>query len=158
MSEIFVWFWLYVQTDASLCSQLKTIIIQIKFLLFLNKLTWWQDSNVYFGYARVSILLDNCPFHKSNIIKNYLMNSWFNVFYLPAYSPQMAPMEIVFNTTKKKVIAHQKDRVVNWSKSNSGVLVLRVKEEVGPKVIAKCFSRLYSHLGQQFPYFEYWEN
>ena len=158
MSEIFVWFWLYVRTDSCLCWQLKIILIQIKFLLFLDKLTWLLDSNAYFGYASVSILLDNCPFHKSNIIKNYLVNSWFNVLYLPAYSLQLAPVEMVFNIIKKNVIAHQKDRVVNWSKSNSGVLVLWMMEEVRPKVIAKCFVRWYSHLGQQFLYFEYWEN
>ena len=111
----------------------------------MNKLTLWLNSNSNFEYESVTILLDNCPFHKTNRVKDYLMNIWFNIFFLPAYSPQLALVEIVFNVIKKKVIALQKDRVVNWGKSDSSTLVLQVMEgcqaEGGLKVLCKTIQQ-----------------
>ena len=69
---------------------------------YMNKLNQWLLKNTYFGYKKVTVLLDNCSFHKSKATKNN-----FNLFdatfmYIPSYSSTLAHVELIFDFLKKK--------------------------------------------------------
>ena len=62
----------------------------------MNKLNQWLLKNTYFGYKKVTILLENCSFHKSKATKNN-----FNLFdatfmYIPSYSSTLAHVDLIF--------------------------------------------------------------
>ena len=46
--------------------------------------------------------LDNAPTHCSETSINFLKNQGFNTIFLPAYSPQLAPVEVLFSILKQK--------------------------------------------------------
>lgn len=46
------------------------------------------------------IIADNVPFHKMNFIKNFVSSKGHNLIFLPAYSPQLNPIEEVFSKWK----------------------------------------------------------
>jgi transposase len=64
---------------------------------FRNKLL------VHFNNFRNDILvMDNCRFHHRHDVKEYLIENRINFLYLPAYSPQLNPIEEYFSHLKAK--------------------------------------------------------
>ena len=63
------------------------------FIWFLKILISWLQSNNYFEYSQVILLLDNCSIHKSDSTISVLQRFKFTTLFIPAYSPDFAPVE-----------------------------------------------------------------
>ena len=61
----------------------------------------WLDNNNNFGYDKMEILLDNCSYHKSRETQNILKKLLYNIYYIPAYSPEFVPIEVCFSLIKR---------------------------------------------------------
>lgn len=48
------------------------------------------------------LIMDNCRFHHRSDVKQYLLDKGINFLYLPAYSPQLNPIEEYFSHIKAK--------------------------------------------------------
>ena len=64
------------------------------FSWFLKILYSWLKTKNFFGFSKVVIILDNCSIHKSNSTESLLSKINFTVFYILAYSPDFAPVEM----------------------------------------------------------------
>ena len=53
------------------------------------------------------IIMDNVRFHHSSTIKNLLNDKNIGFMFLPAYSPELNPIENVFSALKSKVISYR---------------------------------------------------
>ena len=73
------------------------------FLRFLKKLFRWIESRNRFDWDKVIIVLDNCPSHTARSVKDFFSSTDYLVFYLPPYSPQLAPVEKAFQTLKIRI-------------------------------------------------------
>ena len=80
------------------------------FISYLNK---WILGNNMFGKKNVSIILDNCSSHRSSASKNTIISNNITIIYLPTYSPQFAPVELIFNIFKKNLLSQT---INNWMK------------------------------------------
>ena len=100
------------------------------FQLFINYLHNWLVDNNMFGKKDVSIILDNWSSHRSNNSIKTMKRSNMNIVYLPTYSPQFAPIELVFWIFKRKLLTQTKYNWIqlgkaesfNWIKSALGCL------------------------------------
>ena len=102
------------------------VLIQIKFLVFWENLMWWLNSNSNFWFKIITLLLDNCPIHKSARVKSYLTNSCWNTIFQTAYSPQLARVEKVFHIIKNQRYSSPKYSRNLLNKSNSWAVILHV--------------------------------
>lgn len=69
----------------------------LKFLNFLQELiTKLNNENIFTG----RIIMDNASIHKKEEQRIFLENSGFELKFLPAYSPQLNPIEEVFSKWK----------------------------------------------------------
>ena len=50
-----------------------------------------------------TIIMDNLPVHHAKIVKDYLNEKQINVLYLPAYSPELNPIEEAFSKIKNYI-------------------------------------------------------
>ena len=74
------------------------------FQLFINYLHNWLVDNNMFGKKDVSIILDNWSSHRSNSSIKTIKRSNMNIVYLPTYSPQFAPIVLIFLNFLEKFI------------------------------------------------------
>ena len=54
----------------------------------------WLHSHDCFGYSEVILLLDNCSIWKSSFTFKVLQSFKFTTLFMPAYSPDFAPVEL----------------------------------------------------------------
>ena len=122
------------------------VLIQIKFLVFWENLMWWFNSHSNLGYKTITLLLDNCPIHKSASVKSYLTNSYWNTFLQTAYSPQLARVEKVFHIIKKKTLSLSK--IFKKSIRIDQIVELWYFRWWGEwrEQISKCFKKLYKRI------------
>ena len=54
------------------------------------------------GNAPITLVLDNVRFHHSQVVKDICLSKGVSIKYLPAYSPQLNPIEEYFSTVKSR--------------------------------------------------------
>jgi transposase len=69
-----------------------------KFIEFLNRL-------IYNSKKKVFLIVDGHPTHRSKKVKNFLLKheKKIKLFFLPPYSPELNPDELVWNNLKSKI-------------------------------------------------------
>ena len=63
----------------------------------------WVQSHNYFEHSQIILLLDNCAIHKSNQVAALFQKVNSIILYIPAYSPDFAPVEMCFGLIKRKL-------------------------------------------------------
>ena len=127
--------WYLLATDSTIDSAI--------FWHFIKKLEYWILSNKMFGYSDVLWIMDNCPSHKSNFTRKTLANTKFNFHFLPAYSPNLAPVEMCFSYLKHKWWSLSKGWVIRLKNKNEQNILLRAMKTISKALIKKWFSKLY---------------
>ena len=64
---------------------------------YVSRLSDWIDTNNTFGYEKVLLMLNNCPSQRSEECMKLFKALKHQVIFYPAYSPQLAPIEMWFN-------------------------------------------------------------
>lgn len=101
----------------------------LKFLDFLKELVrQLNEENIYSG----RIIMDNASIHKNEDQRSFLEENGFELKFLPAYSPQLNPIEEVFSKWKH-YIAQQNSSSINelYSSINSSASLISVSDCVG---------------------------
>ena len=80
------WFWTFIQ---------RTTNSEI-FRAYWMSLIKWMEDNQNFKHERVIVLLDNCSSHRASIVKQEMIRSKLNIWFLPPYSYMLAPIEKAF--------------------------------------------------------------
>ena len=73
------------------------------FIWFLKIMVDWLQSHNYFEWSRVIVLLDNCSIHKSGQTLAVFESLKFATMFIPAYSPEFAPVEYWFSQIKRRL-------------------------------------------------------
>ena len=95
------------------------------FVDYITELFKWLrwDQNV--DMNKIVIVLDNSPIHKSKKSLKHLDEFGWDILFLSAYSPDFAPIELLFNSLKRKLSKQEKGNVV---KLNSEARLRSIRE------------------------------
>ena len=110
---------------------------------FIKKMEYWVFKNNIFGYEKALWILDNCPSHKSKFAYKTLKNTNFRIHFLPAYSPDLAPVEMCFAYLKRKLWSLSKGRIIRLTIKNEQSLLLQAVKSLTVVIIKKWFSSFY---------------
>ena len=120
----------------------------LKFIWFIKIFYSWTISNNYYGYNEVLILLDNWSFYKSSTSISLLKTLGYTVAFLPAYSPDFAPIEMCFILLKRNLSE-------SWKKENSKLSLKVNKAKVynslswlNKKTIKNLFGKLICNINE----------
>ena len=83
------------------------------FRSYLNGLMEYILRRNKWAPSKVLLILDNAPIHHSNKTKEALMAAGVSVIYLPQYWPELAPIESVFNSFKRKLSKYEDSRIID---------------------------------------------
>ena len=95
------------------------------FVDYIVELMKWLRTDLKKEMTGIVIILDNCPVHKSKRSLKQLNKYGCRVCFLPAYSPDFAPVKLLFNFLKHKLSVQENGISV---KLNSEVGLQSIKE------------------------------
>ena len=67
----------------------------------------------------IFLLIDNFPSHKADDVKNLAKEINIELCYLPAYSPQLQPIEKVWYKNKRDNMQYKIDNIKNFKKNDN---------------------------------------
>ena len=70
-------------------------------LSYLCSLMGYITKNTPYDLSNCLLVLDNCPSHQAKGVLNLLQSTRINVTFLPAYTPELAPVEQMFRSFKE---------------------------------------------------------
>ena len=85
------------------------------------------------------ILFDNAPTHRSKVVKEFIKEESLSVVFIPAYSPELAPIEKYFALLKRIVTRKAWKDEVNWKKEESMVIIKRATQSIPCKIISNIW-------------------
>ena len=115
-----------------------------KFDSFLDKLNYWLTANKIFQKKEVLILLDNWSIHKTAQIFQKFKEINYNVIFLPAYTPQFAPIEMWFSMIKRNLRQIYNGKIVKLSLKSSYNNVYNALRQIKWEYIKQLFKEMYS--------------
>ena len=118
------------------------------FVWFLKILDYWLKLKNNFGYSQVLLMLDNCSYHKSSSSKSLLRKLGYTVIYLPAYSPDFAPIEMWFSILKRNLSQTWIKENINLSQQHNYNKILRSLSSMRSSLIKKLFGRLFKNINE----------
>ena len=98
------------------------------FMEYISELIKWLRIDLNADMNKIIIMLDNWQVHKSKAWLKYLNEFGWRILFLPAYSPDFAPIELLFNTLKRKITRQEKGNIV------------KLKSKEGMKSIKECLA------------------
>ena len=95
-------------------TKLKNIVDFIRVLLEFIKLKYEVEID------KVGIILDNCQTHRAKELKVFSWKNSLKLYFIPVYSPELAPIETYFSLLKSFAIKEANHSLINL-KSNKGM-------------------------------------
>ena len=104
-------------------------------------LNQWLTTNNNFGFNEVFLLLDNWSTHKSATSQSLLKQLPYMIYYLPAYSPEFAPVKMCFGIIKRNLSKLCKTELIKLSLKYNYAKIYRSLSKLTCSIIKKIFKR-----------------
>ena len=117
-----------------------------RFIIYLQNLKNWLDENNNFGFKKIWILLVNLAVHRTSSIADFWLKCNLILFYIPPYSPTLAPVELAFGILKRKSTLNKEDKSINLYNYEGYIHVVKRMKELNAEVIRNCYSHFYKEL------------
>ena len=124
------------------------------FAFYLKNMTSWLDENQNFGCDQVSIILDNCSIHRAGKTMEYLHSRPWNIYFLPPYSPQLAPVELAFNNIKAHIKHRSRDTGLKLNTTRGLGYSLEIMKPIEAKSVKGYYSNFFETLKGFLPIFK----
>ena len=118
------------------------------FKIFWKRLNEWLMKNNFFGYNHAIVTMDNSSIHKWKNVVRLLRKMKADVIYLPAYSPQFAPIEMCFSIIKSKLRAICSKGVVKLHLKSNTVEICTALKQVKWNTVRHLFKNMYSSINK----------
>ena len=116
------------------------------FVQFLDSLFQYMDKKEDKVWSTSLIIMDNWPYQKSKLVKEKLKAWDINWIYLPPYSPELAPIELLFRSLKAK-LRRCRDKEMIWLSSQTGIdTIIKATREIRPKEIIKYWVQFFNEI------------
>ena len=143
--------------DDGLLSSPNPILIQNNFAFYWKHLAEWLDDNSNFGFKNVAVILDNCSSHRAKTTADYLKRSNWSIYFLPPYSPQLAPVELAFNHIKSHIKFKDRKALLKLSKVDALSYALKIMKPVTSTSIKGYYWKFLQNVRGFLPIFKTYE-
>ena len=116
------------------------------FSMFCRELNKWLNKNEFFDFSNVIVTMDNSSIHKWQNVTKILNKMKAKIVFLPAYSPQFAPIEMGFSIIKSKLRKLWNKGIVKLHLKSSIIEIWRSLKHLKSKTVKKLFKNMYSRI------------
>ena len=113
------------------------------FIKFLESLFQYIHKKGKEILSNSLIIMDNCPYQKSESVKELMKNWNANWIYFPPYSPELAPIELLFRSLKAKIRVCSGEEEVYFSSQHEVDPICKVLRQVKPKEIVNYWIQIF---------------
>ena len=113
---------------------------------FLSDLAKYLKSKTYFKNKRLTIMLDNASYHKTNEVRDKLKTIATNVCFIPPYTPQFQPIELFFGAIKCMLREERPIHEIKWSHGEEERLLKSKLLSVSWSTVIKCFRKVFQKI------------
>ena len=111
-------------------SPIKESVNSFIYKQFLENLEGWLKKKKGSQFSNIILIHDNAPIHRAYEWQEFMKYSQYQHAFLPPYTPEYAPIELVFSSLKSHVKKKQTKTLIDF------------KKEIGLRVIANSLSKL----------------
>ena len=115
----------------------------LTFSYYLYKINNWVAANEFFKHKNMILTMDNWPYHKSKITSNFMRTLNWKVYFLPVYSPSLAPIELAFAYIKKLLLKEWKGKTLNLKKKLVNSHIVKEMKSLTKQKVIKIFKNFY---------------
>ena len=72
----------------------------------------WKESSL--SNNEIGVILDNSPVHWAKAVIDFIKEENINVYFIPPYWPELAPIEKYFSILKRIVCINTEDKTINF--------------------------------------------
>ena len=116
------------------------------FIYFLNRMIEWLIKNNKFGFKNINLILDNCPYNKSKEAIKNMQKLPIKIYFLPPYSPSLAPIELMFGWIKIIINKRSIGMKINLKSKEANNQIFKVFKDINNELTRKMFSKFYKEL------------
>jgi transposase len=116
------------------------------FAEYLDKLFKYVETICQIPIRRIWLILDNCAVHRSKKIKEVLREKECHVWFLPQYSPELAPIEMYFGRLKKEVVKVGRDKLTDLGQKEGIVLLNKAIQTIKAKEVISYWDHFKTEL------------
>ena len=113
------------------------------FTKFLNGLRGFIEEKIQIDIREWLIILDNASTHHSKLVTDYINRQKLCVAFIPAYSPELAPIIKYFALLKRMVSKEASKTRINWKNKNSMTLIKRSMKQIPSRLILNIWGTLW---------------
>ena len=124
------------------------------FVSFLMMTIDWILLKPDYRGRKIVFILDNCPVHRSKVSKKFMEDSNYDYMFLPAYSPTLAPIELVFALMKQEMKNWETSKIIKWKSKYGTKLINSSLASIHSCKIVRCWCHVW---GVSFKYLDDYE-
>ena len=84
--------------------------------------------------APIIVMLDNASVHLTNEVKRVSKHSFMEIHYLPPYWPHLAPIEIIFGATKRRISNLKTSNPIDFTKPTGKKIIMNSLVQINTKI------------------------
>ena len=115
-----------------------------KFIDFMKKLLFWVKFDLNYDLKKTLVILDNLSIHRAKCTLNLLSKAEASFSFIPAYTPEFAPIKLIFNILKMRLIKQSSSRSLKLNKKDAFRALKEALVSVDRKEIQKCFNHSFN--------------
>ena len=109
---------------------------------FISALKQFVLTKVRIPIDKVLLILDNASIYKSKSMKMQYLEEGFRVIFLPAYMPDLAPIEKYFSIIKSSMLKEASGILLNWRSDDAMEKLNRMFMKTTREEIIRLWSTL----------------
>jgi transposase len=119
------------------------------FLNYCSDLVDFLKANSGWAMNKIGLILDNWSYHRSKSVRRYLGETGLNIYFLPAYSPDLAPVELFFGWAKKNALRIKEQGTVDLSKPEGKEVVENSIQLISEETVINFWRHFISQIKQK---------
>ena len=116
------------------------------FIQFIENLFRYINKIDAQSIPKTLIIMDNVPYQKTNKVQSVLSGRRVSTIYLPPYSPELAPIELLFRSLKAKLRKWVDQREVSFSSQHGLEIVCQSLKQIRSKEILRYWTHFYKEI------------
>ena len=120
------------------------------FIIFLDNMLKHNRQNFDIDKEDIAIILDNWSIHRAKAVREYWKQNDIKVYFPPAYSPELSPIEMYFSRFKNLLIEYAGDNSLDIKSEKAIKIITKWTKKIDWNFVKKLWTKLLEMMKDQF--------